>query len=48
MMESVHEQWEANYDAHNLARSSLLDPVGRHVWLVSPPPGICTSIAAAV
>jgi hypothetical protein len=34
-MEFVHERREANYASHNLARSSLFDPVGRHVWLVS-------------
>nr|CAB3446736.1 unnamed protein product [Digitaria exilis] len=30
---------KANYDAHNLARSSVFDPVGRHVWFLNPPAG---------
>jgi hypothetical protein len=30
-MEFVHERREAKYDSHNLARSSLFDPVGWHV-----------------
>jgi hypothetical protein len=44
-MEFVHERREANQDAHRLARGSLFDTFGRHVWLMSPPPGVYNSIA---
>lgn len=40
-MEFVHELRGANYGAHNLARSSLFSAVGRHVWLLNPPEGVC-------
>lgn len=46
-MEFVHERREANYDAHNLARRSLFDPVGRHVWFLSPSEGVCNSYSVA-
>ena len=37
----VHEGRQSNFDAHVLARSSVYDELGRYVWFVSPPNGIC-------
>jgi hypothetical protein len=37
----VHESRRANVDAHGLARSSLSLPLGRHVWFLAPPDGVC-------
>jgi ribonuclease HI len=37
----VHENRKNNKEAHTLARSSLYNEVGRHVWLVAPPEGVC-------
>jgi hypothetical protein len=31
----------SNVDAHNLARSSIHASLGRHVWLLDPPEGVC-------
>ena len=39
----VHERREANQDAHILARSSLYNSLGRHVWFFDPPDGVCNS-----
>jgi len=39
----IHEGRRSNVDAHNLARSSVYNAVGRFVWLLAPPPGVCTS-----
>ena len=39
----VHEVRNSNGDAHRLARSSICEAVGRHVWLLAPPNGICTN-----
>lgn len=36
-----HEGRTTNVDAHNLARSSLSLDLGRHVWFVYPPEGVC-------
>ncbi|TVU32538.1 hypothetical protein EJB05_24269, partial [Eragrostis curvula] len=41
----VHEGRESNVDAHTLARHCIYESVGRHVWLLSPPIGICNSIS---
>lgn len=32
-----HEQREANFDAHNIAKNSLVLDPGRHVWFLEPP-----------
>ena len=37
----AHEGRTTNIDAHNLARSSRLLELGRHVWFVDPPDGVC-------
>jgi hypothetical protein len=42
LLEFVHERRKAKQDAHNLARSSLIDPVGRQVWLMNPPQAFVT------
>ena len=42
----VHEGRQSNFDAHVLARSSVYNELGRHVWFVSPPNGVCTSYEA--
>jgi hypothetical protein len=39
----VHEKREANTEAHNLARSSIVDLLGKRVWLISLPTSICNS-----
>ena len=39
----VHEGRNSNGDAHRLARSSIFEAVGRHVWLLTPPDGVCTN-----
>jgi ribonuclease HI len=36
-----HERRESNYEAHRLARSAVSAEVGRQVWLVEPPAGLC-------
>ena len=42
-VEFIHEGRRSNVDAHNLARSCIYANLGRHVWFVSPPDGVCTS-----
>jgi hypothetical protein len=42
-VEFVHERRRSNADAHNLARSCIYAQLGRHLWFVSPPVGVCTS-----
>jgi ribonuclease HI len=37
----AHESRNSNVDAHSVARSSLPLTLGRHVWLQSPPFGVC-------
>ena len=41
--EVVHESRKANGDAHTLAKSLIYKQLGRHVWLLAPPDGVCTS-----
>ena len=43
IVEFIHEGRRSNVDAHNLARSCIYANLGRHVWFVSPPDGVCTS-----
>jgi ribonuclease HI len=40
--EVVHESRKSNGEAHNLAKSSVYNSVGRHVCLLSPPDGVCS------
>jgi len=40
----VHEGREANGDAHRLAKGSLYESLGRHVWFLAPPDGVCTAV----
>ena len=42
--EFVHEGRASNEDAHKLARSSVYCDLGRQVWFLSPPEGICISV----
>jgi ribonuclease HI len=39
----AHENRSSNVDAHNLARSLISFVPGRHVWLLTPPEGVCNS-----
>ena len=41
--EFVHEGRKSNVDAHLLARSSVNLSIGRHVWFLEPPDGVCNS-----
>ncbi|TVU21706.1 hypothetical protein EJB05_31359, partial [Eragrostis curvula] len=41
----VYECRGSNGDAHRLAKSSIYETLGRHVWFLTPPDGVCTSIA---
>jgi len=41
--EIVHERREHNADAHNIARSAVYGDVGRHVWFLNPPFGVCNT-----
>jgi hypothetical protein len=41
--EFVHEGRKSNVDAHLLARSSVNLSIGRHVWFMEPPDGVCNS-----
>ena len=40
--EFIHERRESNQEAHNLARSAILDSFGQRVWLICLPDGVCT------
>ena len=40
----VHEGRVSNVDDHCLARSCVNCELGRQVWLLSPPEGICTTV----
>ena len=40
-VEFVHENRQANNDAHLLARSSIYSQMGRYVWFLAPPDGVC-------
>ena len=44
----AHEGRTSNNDAHNLARSSLSLDIGRHVWFLDPPVGVCKQIMEQV
>jgi len=41
--ELVQEGRCSNVDAHVLAKGSLYHSLGRHVWFLSPPEGVCNS-----
>jgi ribonuclease HI len=43
-VEFVHERRNSNLDAHRLARSFVSLSLGRHVWFLSPPDGVCNSM----
>jgi ribonuclease HI len=43
-VEFVFERRSSNKDAHNLARGSVHSAVGRHVWFLNPPDGVCNSV----
>jgi len=45
-VEFVHENRQANNDAHLLARSSIYSQMGRYVWFLAPPDGVCNSYNA--
>jgi hypothetical protein len=42
--ELLDENRRSNTDAHNLARSSIHSSLGRHVWLLNPPEGVCMNL----
>jgi len=46
-VEFIHERRSTNIDAHRIARSSLYEDEGRHVWFLYPPYGVCNSYADA-
>ena len=33
-------------DAHRLAKGSVHESFGRHVWFITPPDGVCTAVNA--
>ena len=37
----VHEPRSSNKEPHMLAHSVMSSPVGRYVWLIDPPAGVC-------
>ena len=41
LVQFVHEARSSNVDAHCLARGSLDRDLGRHVWFLNPPEGVC-------
>jgi ribonuclease HI len=41
--EFVHENRASNVDAHVLARSSIYAHLGRHIWFLESPHGICST-----
>ncbi|TVU24169.1 hypothetical protein EJB05_26571, partial [Eragrostis curvula] len=43
MTDFVHEGRLSNGDAHRVARGSLFDVVGRHLWLLDLSDGVCNS-----
>jgi hypothetical protein len=43
----IHESRRSNHDAHGLARSSLYASLGRHVWFLQPPDGVCINYTGA-
>ena len=46
--EFVHEGRASNVDAHNLATSSVYRELGRMVWLLSPPEGVCIAVPRVI
>ena len=42
-VEFIHEGRMSNGDAHRLTSGSLYEAVGRHVWFINPPKGMCNS-----
>ena len=42
--ESRSSNISSNIDAHVLAKSSLFDAIGRHVWFLDPPYGVCNNL----
>jgi hypothetical protein len=44
-VEFVHEGGSSNFNAHCVARSYVIFLVGRYIWFVSSPDGVCTSYA---
>ena len=42
----THEGREANGDAHRLAKGSVHESFGRHVWFITPPDEVCTAVNA--
>ena len=42
----THEGREANGDAHRLAKGSVHESFGRHVWFITSPDGVCTAVNA--
>jgi hypothetical protein len=40
-IEFVHEHRDSNTDTHRIARSLIHAEVGRHVWFLNPPDGVC-------
>ena len=46
--EFVHEGRASNGDAHLVARRSVYCELGRQVWFLSPPEGICNSVPLEV
>ena len=45
-LELVHERRSSNVAAHRLARNSLYANLGRHVWFIEPPDGVCNKYSA--
>jgi hypothetical protein len=43
LVDFVHENRKSNVDAHTLARSLISFDIGRHVWFLELPFGICNS-----
>jgi ribonuclease HI len=41
----IFEGQKSNFDTHILARSSVNLSIGRHVWFLEPPDGVCNSYA---
>lgn len=39
----THEVRLSNGDLHRVARGSLFEQVGRHLWLLDSPDGVCNS-----
>jgi hypothetical protein len=44
-VEFVHEHRDSNTDAYRIARSSIHTEVGRHLWFLNSPNGVCVICA---